>query len=401
MNHNTRLLAISSRADLEREMRRAGSMEMGVQIMAPKGFRLAVRIENVRGKAAALLKQMALSVGAEACIAHGVAAFDDTPAPVIVVGDLRHFRRLYPRLRMEPFGLPQVADEIQRAVALAQSGPLPVCCGEHELVFDRTLVMGIINTTPDSFSGDGIGTNVEAAVAQAQGFVAAGAHILDIGGESTRPGSEGVTAEEELARVVPVIEALAPDLGVPLSIDTSKPDVARAALQAGCTIINDVWALRQPGMVELAAETGAAVCVMHMQGQPRDMQHQPHYEDVVTEVYAFLAERIETAMAAGVAEKQIMVDPGFGFGKNVEHNLELVRRLAEFRSLGRPILLGPSRKRTIGEMTGKPAQERHFGTAALCALGIANGANLIRVHDVAEMVDVAKVADTVLRRGGD
>jgi dihydropteroate synthase len=156
-----------------------------------------------------------------------------------------------------------------------------------------------------------------------------------------------------------------------------------------------VYGLRQPGMLELAAETGAAVCIMHMQGEPRDMQHSPQYEDVVGEVYAFLAERVEAAIAAGVAETQIIIDPGFGFGKTAAHNLELVRRLREFRSLGRPVLLGPSRKRTIGDITGKAAEERVFGTAAVCALGIMNGANLIRVHDVAAMVDVARVADAI------
>jgi len=396
MSHRVRILSLSARADVEREMRRVGSDEVGVQIMAPKGESLAVRIENVRGKAASLLKQMMLSAGGEACVARGVAGFDDTPAPVLLVGDRRHYRRLYPRLRMEPFGLPQVAEEIER-VLLAMGEPLPpVRCGTSEITFDRTQVMGIINTAPDSFSGDGLARNVAAAVAQGKAFAEAGADLLDIGGESTRPGSEGVGVAEELARVVPVVEALTAEVAVPLSIDSSKPEVCRAALAAGATLINDVWGLRQPGMIELAAETSAAVCIMHMQGQPRDMQHQPHYEDLITEVYDFLSERVEAAVAGGVAAEQIILDPGFGFGKSVEHNLELVRRLREFRSLGRPVLLGCSRKRTLGELTGKPADQRVLGTAAMCAAGIMNGANLIRVHDVPEMVDVARVCDAVL-----
>ena len=395
MSYRVRLLSLPSRDDVEREMRRIGCEETGVQIMAPKGEFYALRLENVRGKAASLLKQMMLSAGGDACVARGVAAFDDTPAPVLLVGDRRHYRRLYPRLRMEPFGLAQIADEIERALQALTETPAPVRCGRHELTFDRSRVMGIINTTPDSFSGDGLGDNVAAAVAQGQAFAAAGADLLDIGGESTRPGSDGVSAEEEIARVVPVIEALAAEVDLPLSVDSSKPEVCRAALAAGATLINDVWALRQPGMLQLAAENGAAVCVMHMQGQPRDMQHQPHYEDLITEVYDFLAERVEAAVAAGIAREQIIIDPGFGFGKTVAHNLELVRRLAEFRSLGLPILLGPSRKRTIGEITGKPAGERVLGTATICALGLANGANIIRVHDVPEMVDVARVVDAV------
>lgn len=400
MSHRVRLLSLQSRADIEREMRRVGCEEAGIQIMAPKGEWFALRLENVRGKAASLLKQMMLSVGGEACLARGVAAFDDTPAPVVLLGDRRHYRRLYPRLRMEPFGLPHLADEIEQALAAVDQPLPPVRCGRHQLAFDRTLVMGIINTTPDSFSGDGLAGNVEAAVAQGRAFAAAGADLLDIGGESTRPGSDSVSVEEELARVVPVLERLSAEVDLPLSVDTSKPEVCRAALAAGASLINDVWALRQPGMLQLAAESGAAVCVMHMQGQPRDMQHQPHYEDLMTEVYEFLAERVEAAVAAGVAREQIIVDPGFGFGKTAGQNLELVRRLSEFCSLGQPVLLALSRKRTIGDITGKPAAERVLGTAALYALGIANGANIIRAHDVAQMVDVARVADAVKNSRG-
>jgi dihydropteroate synthase len=395
MSHHIRILSLPSREDILREMQRVGCEAAGCQIMAPKGQCHAVRIENLRGKASSLLKQMMLSVGGDACVSRGVAAFDDTPAPVILVGDERHYARLYPRLRMEPFGLPQIAEEIQRAITIISKTPPPVRCGQRKITFDRTQVMGIINTTPDSFSGDGLSSNVEAAVAQGKAFAEAGADILDIGGESTRPGSEGVSTDEEIARVVPVIEALSGEVDLPLSIDSYKPEVCRAALAAGATLINDVWGLRQPGMIELAAETGAAVCLMHMQGQPRDMQHQPHYDDLITGVYDFLCQQTEAAIAGGVAEEQIILDPGFGFGKTVEHNLELVRRLREFRSLGRPVLLGCSRKRTVGEITGKPADERVMGTAAMNAAGIMNGANIIRVHDVAALVDVARVCDAI------
>lgn len=391
MSHRVRLLHVPTRANLEREMRRVACDETGVQIMVPKGESYCLRIEHLRGKAAALLKQMMLSVGGDAVISRAVAAFDDTPAPVLLVGDRRHYRRLHKRLRLEPFGLPAVAEEIELTLRRVRETPPPLRCGRHELSFEQPRVMGIINTTPDSFSGDGLANNLAAAVAQGQAFAAAGADMLDIGGESTRPGSEGVSAAEETARVVPVIESLAAAVDLPLSLDSSKPEVCRAALRAGATLLNDVWGLRQPGMVELAAETGAAVCIMHMQGQPRDMQHQPHYEDVATEVYDFLAERTEAAVAGGIAEEQIMLDPGFGFGKTSEHNLELVRRLRELTSLGRPVLLGCSRKRTIGELTGKEAAERVYGTAAMCAAGLLNGAHVIRVHDVAAMVDVAKV----------
>ena len=267
-------------------------------------------------------------------------------------------------------------------------------------VGERTLVMGIMNVTPDSFSGDGLGGDVEAAVAQALRFAEAGADLLDVGGESTRPGSEGVTAEQEQRRVLPVIEAIAARVDVPISVDTMKPDVAAAALGAGAAMINDVFALRAEGMLELAAARGVPVCVMHMQGLPRDMQLDPSYGDVVADIYGFLGDRVAACEAAGIPRERVFVDPGIGFGKSLEHNLEILRRLREFRSLGCPVLIGPSRKAFIGKVLDLPAEQRLEGTAAACALGIANGADVIRVHDVREMVRVARVADAIVRRPG-
>lgn len=399
MTYRVRVLNAATRADLEREMRRSGSEEAGVQLMAPKGQSLTLVIEALRGKAANLLKQVMLSSGGDACVARHVAGFDDTSAPVVLVGDRRMYRRVCRKLRAEPFGLAELGAQLEVLLARVETPPPPVRCGRHELVFTgRAALMGIINVTPDSFSGDGLGVDVAAAVAQGQAFAAAGADVLDVGGESTRPGSEGVPADEEARRVLPVLEALAATVDRPLSVDTSKPAVARAALAAGATLINDVWALRQPGMLELAAASGAAVCVMHMQGQPRDMQHRPQYADVVAEVYEFLAERVEAAVAAGVPETQIIVDPGFGFGKTAAHNLELVRRLGELRSLGRPVLLGASRKRTLGEVTGRPVEERLVASATVHALGLAHGADLIRVHDVAALADVVRLTAAVQGR---
>jgi len=251
--------------------------------------------------------------------------------------------------------------------------------------------------TPDSFSGDGLSTNVAVAVRQACDFATSGADLIDIGGQSTRPGSRAISVAEELDRVIPTIEAVRAEVDVPISVDTSVMEVAERALEAGAELINDVYALRGEGMAELAAEAGVPVVVMHMQGTPRDMQDNPTYEDVITDIYDFLARRIEAAMTAGIEEKQIIVDPGFGFGKTVDHNLEILRRLREFRSLGRPVLIGTSRKSTIGRVLDKPVEERLWGTAATCAVAIANGANLIRVHDVAEMVQVARMTDAIMR----
>ncbi len=279
-----------------------------------------------------------------------------------------------------------------------QDAPPPVRLPSGQLCFtEGTLVMGIINMTPDSFAGDGLSTNVALAVQQAHDFVIGGADIIDIGGQSTRPGSEPISIAEELNRVIPAIEAVCAEVDLPISVDTSVVQVAEQALEAGAEMINDVYALRREGMVEFAAEAGVPVVLMHMQGTPQNMQENPYYEDVIADIYDFLAQRIEAAVAAGLAEQQIIIDPGFGFGKTVDHNLEILRRLGEFRSLGRPVLIGTSRKSTIGKVLDKPVEERLWGTAATCAVAIANGANIIRVHDVAQMAQVARMTDAIMR----
>lgn len=266
-------------------------------------------------------------------------------------------------------------------------------CGPTEFRWgSRTYVMGIINVTPDSFSGDGLAGDVEAALRQARRFVEEGADILDVGGESTRPGATPVGLEEELRRVIPVIERLAAELAVPISVDTYKPEVARRAVQAGARMINDVWGVRpETSMAELAAELAVPLIIMHNKTEPR-------YEDFMAEVIASLRTALERAQAVGVPWEQLIIDPGFGFGKLPEHNLELLRRLDEFRALGRPILIGTSRKSTIGRVLGGlPVEERLEGTAATVAIAIAHGADMVRVHDVKAMVRVARMSDAIVR----
>jgi dihydropteroate synthase len=259
-------------------------------------------------------------------------------------------------------------------------------------------VMGIVNVTPDSFSDGGLYLDAEAAIAHGRELAAAGADVLDIGGESTRPGAEPVDAEEEARRTEPVVKALA-EAGHSVSIDTSKAEVAAAALGAGARLVNDVTAFRgDPEIAPLCADRGCDVVLMHMLGSPRTMQDDPRYEDVVDDVKAFLVERVEFAVAAGVAEEQIWVDPGIGFGKTLEHNLELLRRLGELRDLGRPIIVGTSRKRFIGAITGREADQRIGGTVASNVLALVNGADAFRVHDVAEVKEALDVADALLGR---
>ena len=276
-------------------------------------------------------------------------------------------------------------------------------CAGRILKLDRAQVMGIVNVTPDSFSDGGAHDTLEAAVAHGLRLAEEGADILDIGGESTRPGAEEVSLEEELRRVIPVIERLAKETALPISIDTSKPEVMRAAVQAGAGMINDVFALRRDGALEAAASLGVPVVLMHMQGEPRSMQAAPQYDDVVGEVHRFLAERIFAAEMAGIARKHIVVDPGFGFGKDTAHNLQLLAQLDRFVELGVPVLAGLSRKRSIGQLTGRDiASERVSGSVAAHLIAVQRGARLVRVHDVAATVDALKVwtavADVVLPR---
>jgi dihydropteroate synthase len=256
-------------------------------------------------------------------------------------------------------------------------------------------LMGVVNVTPDSFSDGGKYLDPEAAVAHGLELVGQGADILDVGGESTRPGAEEVSVGEELERVLPVVEGLAGTAVV--SIDTSKAEVARLALDAGASIVNDVTALRHDSEVgSLCAERGARLVLMHMQGDPRTMQEDPRYGDVVEDVKAFLAERMEVALAAGVAEEGIWLDPGIGFGKDLGHNLELLRRLGELRALGRPLVVGTSRKSFIGKVDGSPVGARLGGTIASSILAVAEGADVLRVHDVAEAAQATKVATAIL-----
>jgi dihydropteroate synthase len=262
----------------------------------------------------------------------------------------------------------------------------------------RAKLMGVVNVTPDSFSDGGRFLDAERAIAHGRGLVEAGADLLDVGGESTRPGADEVGADEELRRVEPVVAGLAGG-GVPISIDTSKAAVAAAALDAGAATVNDVTALRaDPDLAALCAERGCGVVLMHMLGSPRTMQEDPRYADVVEDVKAFLAERIEHALAAGIEEERIWIDPGIGFGKTVDHNLELLHRVGELRALGRPIVVGTSRKSFIGKITGRALDERLGGTIASSVLALAGGAEVLRVHDVAELRDAVDVAEAVLAR---
>jgi dihydropteroate synthase len=272
-------------------------------------------------------------------------------------------------------------------------------CGRFRLALDRPLVAGVVNVTPDSFSDGGHYLEPSAAIAHAQRLADEGADLIDLGAESSRPGAESVSAEQELSRLMPVLDGLGA-FPIPISIDTTKPEVMRAVIGAGAAMINDIGALRSPGALETVATTDAAVCLMHMQGEPRTMQLEPHYGDVVAEVRAFLAERVAAAEARGIARERIVIDPGFGFGKTIGHNFEMLRNLHRFAEIGVPVMAGWSRKSTLGAVTGREAGERLAASIAAALLAVQHGATIVRVHDVAATRDALAVLAAMDGQGG-
>jgi len=269
----------------------------------------------------------------------------------------------------------------------------PIVCREHTLRFEKTLIMGILNVTPDSFSDGGLFDTFDAAVAHAKQMVSDGADIIDIGGESSRPGSEPLSEKEELARILPVVTRLLQKLSVPISIDTYKPHVADVCLKAGAHLINDITGLTNQKMRTVVADHAVPVVMMHMRGTPKNMQQNPIYQDVLGEINTFFQTQISLAQKAGI--HQIIIDPGIGFGKTLEHNLQILRHLDAFTTLGHPLLVGPSRKSFIGTITGRPANERLEGTIAAMTIAIMNGANIVRVHDVKECKRAIQVVDAI------
>ncbi|RRV14761.1 dihydropteroate synthase [Pseudomonas saudiphocaensis] len=273
--------------------------------------------------------------------------------------------------------------------------PTRLPCGSRVLDLSRPHVMGILNVTPDSFSDGGRHEGIDAALRHAAAMVAAGATLIDVGGESTRPGARAVSPTEELERVAPVVDAIARELDVIISVDTSTPAVMRETARLGAGLINDVRSLTRDGALDAAADSGLPVCLMHMRGEPGDMQDDPRYDDVTEAVYTFLAERMAACAAAGIAQDRIVLDPGFGFAKTLAHNLSLFKHMERLHALGRPLLVGVSRKSMIGQALGRDVGQRLYGSLGLAALAVSKGAHIVRVHDVAETVDVVRMIAAV------
>lgn len=391
-----RAIKIDDSAQAKREISLIGADDTGVSVMTPKAVHRVIKVENVSTKAAVILKQEMLSKGGEAAVSRNVGDFSVETTDVLLMGTIKQFNRLISKLRAQPFGLGKLAEILGETLGnldghLCRDGLN--CRGYNLPLGKRTLIMGILNMTPDSFSDGGKFFDIDKAVRHAVEMVEQGADIIDIGGESTRPSHIAVTQEEELDRVMPILQRLVKEIDVPISIDTYKAEVARQSLVEGAHMINDVWGLRADyGMAKVvAAYPDVPLVLMHNQKGNQ-------YESMMDDVLGFLKESAEMALAAGVAKENIILDPGIGFGKDTDQNLEVMHRLWEFNTLGYPVLLGTSRKSMIGNTLELPVTERVEGTAATVAFGISQGIDIIRVHDIKEMVRVVKMSDAMIRR---
>lgn len=393
-----RVLDLTSR-ELKDEFKKIDVDKRGLEIMLPKGKFYLLKIEGMSAINANIVKQQMLSIGGEAAVARGAIEARVDKSDCIIMGTSAQYNNLIEKLKLQPWGLKEVARKIEQTLTQFNQDKLLLCWDGYRLEFhQKTLIMGILNLTPDSFSDGGKFLKKEDALRHAQEMEKEGADIIDVGGESTRPGARTVSLEEELRRVIPLIRELRKKVRVPISIDTRKAKVAKEAIESGANIINDVSALRyDPDMLKVVKKYKVPIIVMHMKGSPRTMQRAPQYRDLLSEIYTFFERTIQKLVQEGIDESKIIIDPGIGFGKTLEHNVQILRRLREFRSLGRPILLGPSRKSFIGQILNLPVDRRLNGTLASCACAIMNGADILRVHDVREVVELAKVLDRLVR----
>jgi len=397
--HNLRVVEIANRAEARHALKEIGSDPGGIVWMIPKAVHRLLRVERLSTRAAIILKQEMLSKGGEAAINREAGDFSVDVTDVLLMGTLKQYEQLCHKLKMQPFGLARLAQSIKDVLGnLEHHESRQLRCRDLSLTIgERTLIMGILNVTPDSFSDGGKFNQLDIAVAHAREMVSEGADIIDIGGESTRPQTwdeKPISAEEELHRIMPVLERLLQEVEVPISIDTYKTETARAALKAGAHIINDIWGFqREPDLAKVSASYDVPVILMHNQDGTE-------YQDLMGDVIRFLRQSVAIAEDAGVRPEQVIIDPGIGFGKTTEQNLVVMRHLDELRSLGKPILLGTSRKSVVGKTLNLPVDQRLEGTAATVAWGIANGADIVRVHDVKEMSRVVRMVDAIMAAGG-
>lgn len=410
MNHNPRIKLIENLHDAEKEIENIKADKYSTKIMAPKMLHRCIKLDAVEAKTAHILKQEMLAIGGDAAVSRGILDFTDKTTDVILMGTNKQYKRLIKRLNKQPFGLLEIGKNIKIILSNFENSKNNIKNIKFKnnitnknytlKIGTRTLIMGILNVSPDSFYDGGKYNELEKAVAGAKEMVKEGADIIDIGGESSRPGSEPVSLEEELSRVIPVIEAVSSEIDAPISIDTYKSEVAAKAIRAGASIINDISGLRfDKKIAKVAAKYDVPVIIMHMQGTPRDMQKNPHYNDVTGEIISFFRKQVSVAVDSGIDKNKIIIDPGIGFGKTVEHNLEIIKKLQEFKILGLPVLIGTSRKSFIGHtLNQEDPEERLCGTLASVAAGVMNGVDIVRVHDVYECKMAAEMADAIIKQ---
>ncbi|MDO9558131.1 MAG: dihydropteroate synthase [Syntrophales bacterium] len=372
----------------------------GIEAMLPKMVHLNILIHCLPCKVANIIKQEMLSIGADAAVARGSVACSVESTEVLLMGTRKQLDRFIEKASSQPFGLNELTAKLRQLLENISMDQWTLRTSRREMVLgDRTRIMAILNVTPDSFSDGGRHASHEKAIAAGLQLTEAGADILDVGGESSRPGAETVSPEDELRRVIPVIRGLSGKIDIPISVDTTKAVVAREALAAGAEIINDISAMRfDAQMPEVAASSGAAVVFMHMRGVPQTMQQGDlHYASLTGEIIDFFYERLHAAQSAGISTDRIVIDPGLGFGKSRSDNLKLLKYLAEFAVLGRPIMTGPSRKSFLARDGEEGPQDRLEGTAAAVTAAVMNGSHLVRVHDVNAIRRVVAVADAIVR----
>lgn len=394
-----RILDLNTPEEVKKAIIKIGADKNSFKYMLTKFLFYTVKLKDVSSPAANIIKQEILALGGEAAVSKGAINFSTKKTDVLLGGTEKQFLLLIKKLKYHQFGLAKISDEIREILRKYTSNPKGIKIGNRKFTFGkRTYIMGILNVTPDSFSDGGKYFDVDKAVEKGIQIVKEGADIIDIGGESTRPGSKIVSVEEELSRVIPVIKKLSKKTRIPISIDTRKSKVALKAIKAGAKLVNDISGLRHdPKMAQIIAKSNAPVVIMHMKGTPENMQKNPNYEDVVDEILNYLKESIEIAENAGILQNKIIIDPGIGFGKRTEDNLEILKQIKEFKVLGKPILIGTSRKSFIGNILALTVENRLLGTAATCTSSILNGVDIIRVHDVKEMKQIAKIADAIAR----
>ena len=394
-----RICRYDSGGEAEAALRALGVDPVGIASMSPKMRHRCILIRGLKPRAANIIKQDMLSIGADAAVARGTVDCSLPYTDVILMGTLKQLQYAVAKFKRQPFGIKKIAAELDTVLSYEKRNRFEIKYRRGSLILgEKTQIMGILNTTPDSFSDGGRYLDPELAVERALQMAEEGAHIIDIGGESTRPGSSPVPLEEELRRVVPVIEKIAKEIDIPISIDSSKAEVAKRALDAGADIINDISGLHADDkMAGVAATAGCPIILMHMQGTPADMQQNPVYGSLIDEILSSLEESIDIAAKAGIASDKIIIDPGIGFGKTLSDNLQIINRADEFKALGKPLLIGPSRKSFIGDILGDKKEDRMEGTLAACILSMARGVQIIRVHDVKEAARAAKIGDAILK----